>query len=310
MRVPIPVVILLVLAVVGGVWWRNTRDMDFMTPPSEARLEAIRVKTESSFPRADQTDDAISVPVLVKPPPPPPPVEPPKPPLELGDLALPPVLNGYAELAPKGAEHLIEVARALEEKGEFQRALLAWERVLDRTKPDVSQATAAVSSIRRLRPTLPDWNAKPEAAVQITLQAGTGKKLSKPLAKELETMARELAAASSGILKVKTNVTVGKASAAGKGAAPVALWITGRDKKTSSTEVVSFTTASAETLPVDLRKTLFQLVRSNVAKSPGAIMPAALADGENPTETMAHRVTRLSWSELATRLNEPEKKSP
>jgi hypothetical protein len=309
-RVPIPVVILLVFAVVGGVWWKNTRNMDFMTPPSESRLEEIRVKTESSFPRADQTNDAISVPVLVKVPEPPPRIEPPKPPLELGDFTVPPTLQAYAGLAPQGAEHLIEVARALEEKGEFQRALLAWERVLDRTKPDESQMATAVSAIRRLRPTLPDWNQKPETSIHITLQAGTGKKFSKPLTKALETVARDLETASSGILKVKANVTVGKSSSAGKGPVPVALWITGSDKKTSSTEVVSFTTDSPDVLHAALMKTLFQLVRSNLGKTPGATPPAALAEGENPADALGHRVTRLGWSELATALNLPAKKTP
>ena len=87
----------------------------------------------------------------------------------------------YGERSPQGAAHLIELATALEEASEPRRALLAWERVMDLTKPDETQAATAISSIKRLRPTLPDWNPKPETAIAITLHASTGKKLAKSL---------------------------------------------------------------------------------------------------------------------------------
>ncbi|RYD17739.1 MAG: hypothetical protein EOP88_24990, partial [Verrucomicrobiaceae bacterium] len=206
MRVPIPVVILLVLAVAGGTWWQNTRHMDFMTPPSQARLELVRAQAEELFPEVKEPDEPEK-PVEPPPPEPPPPVEPPKPEIDLGDLAAAPTLVDYSLRAPDGVPHLIELATALEEKGEFQRALLAWERVLDLGKPDDSQATTALSAIRRLRPTLPDWNTKPETAITVTLHAGTGKKLAKTIAPVLESVAKDLERASSGIVKVKTQVT-------------------------------------------------------------------------------------------------------
>lgn len=62
MRVPIPAVISLVLAVLAGVWWTNTRDLDFTTPPSSAHLEEIRLKIESSFPQTQHSSNAISAP--------------------------------------------------------------------------------------------------------------------------------------------------------------------------------------------------------------------------------------------------------
>lgn len=307
MRVPIPVVILLVLAVVGGVWWETTRHMDFLTPPPAARLEEIRVKIESSLPRADQMDDAISVPAVVKETKPPP-MEEPKPTIDLGDLTTPPTLQNYGELSPQGSAYLIELATRLEEKGEFQRALLAWERVIDFTKPDESQAAAAVSSIKRLRPTLPDWNAKPEAAIPITLHAGTGKTLAKTLAPILEGVARDLERASSGTVKVKAAVTAGKTNTSTKGPVPVALWLAGPDKKSTSTEVLSFTVDSPDALRQDILKTVFLLVRSHLSRSTAFTPPAGLGDGENPRDALNFRVTRLCWSEFASALTLPPKK--
>lgn len=305
-RVPIPVVILLVLTVVGGTWWKTTRHLDFVTPPSEAKLAEIRQKVESSFPQADRVDDAISVPVVVEPPPPPPP--PPKPVIDLGDLSQPPALQNYGEISPKGPAPLIELARALEEKGEFQRALLAWERVIDLTKPDAAQSATAISSIKRLRPTLPDWNTKPETAIQIQLQASTSKKLVKDLTPVLEGVARELERASSGILKIKTTVTPGKSSTSSKAPTPVALWLTGPGKKPVSTDVMSFTVESPDKLRDEISKTVFLLVRAYLVKSTAYTPPADVAVGENPMDALTFRITRLGWSEFATSLNLPPKK--
>jgi hypothetical protein len=298
------VVILLVLTVVGGIWWKNTRHMDFMTPPSEARLVEIRQSVESSFSNAKRVEP-IAVPVVEPPPPPPPPPEPPKPVIDLGDLTTPPTLQSYGEISAQGTDHLIELATALEEKGEFQRALLAWERVIDLTKPDAAQSATAISAIKRLRPTLPDWNTKPETAIQIHLQAGTGRKQAKTLTPILEGVARDLESASSGIVKIKTTVTPGKTS---KALTPVALWLTGPGKKPVSTEVLSFTVESPDKLKEEISKTVFVLVRTYLGKSTAYTPPAELGAGENPKEALAFRITRLGWSEFATSLNVPPKK--
>lgn len=308
MRVPIPVVILLVLAVVGGVWWKNVRHMDFMTPPSQAKLEEIRIKVESSLPRADRVNDAISVPIVVKQPdPPPPPPEEPKPAVDLGDLNAPLTLQHYGELSPKGSAHLIELANALEEKGEPRRALLAWERVIDLTKPDESQAATAVSSIKRLRPTLPVWNLKPETAITITLHASTGKKLAKALPPVLEAVSRDLEKASSGLIKVKSVVTIGKTNSSGKSPAPVALWLAGPDKKASSTEVVSFTVDSPDKLRNEVLKTVFLLIQSHFGRATAYTPPMPIAETEDPLIALNFRVTRLCWSEFAAAMNQPQK---
>ena len=280
-----------------------------MTPPSEARLQEIRIKVESSLPRADQVDDAISAPIVMAAPEPPPapPVEA-KPPVDLGDLRAPLALQNYGELSPRGAAHLIELATALEEQSELRRGLLAWERVLDLTKPDEAQSATAISAIKRLRSTLPEWNTKPETATLLTLRASTGKKLAKPLMAVLESVARDLERASSGIVKVKTSVMIGKTSSANKGPVPVALWLTGSDRKNSTTEVLSFTVDSAETLRHDVLKTVFQLIRNHLSNSTAYTPPAEMVDGEDPQEALNFRITRLCWSEFAAAMNIPLKK--
>lgn len=280
-----------------------------MTPPSEARLQEIRIKVESSLPRADQVDDAISAPVVMAAPEPPPaPLVEAKPPIDLGDLGAPLALQNYGELSPRGPAHLIDLATALEGQSELRRGLLAWERVLDLTRPDAAQSATAILAIKRLRSTLPEWNSKPETATVLILRASTGKKLAKPLMSILESVARDLERASSGIVKVKTSVMIGKTSTANKGPIPVALWLTGSDSKKSSTEVLSFTVDSAETLRHDVLKTVFQLIGNHLGSSTAYTPPTELLDGEDPQEALNFRITRLCWSEFAAAMNIPLKK--
>ena len=306
MRVPIPVVILLIISVIGGVWWHGTRGKDFMTPPSEERLTLIRSRVASSFPQTDKVDDAISEPVIAKEPEKPVVIEPPKPEIDLGDLNAAPVLTQYGERSPQGAAPLIELATVLEEKGQFQRALLAWERVIDLAKPDETQSTTAVSAIKRLRPTLPDWTTDPAKKIQIVIHAGTGKKMAKPLAPILEQAARDIEQASAGMIKVTAVVAAGKSNA--KGPTPVALWLAGPAKKSVSTEVLSFTVENAEALHAEVMKTIFQLIRSYLSQSTSYTTPAALGDQEKPQDALTYRISRLCWNEFAAALNLPPKK--
>jgi hypothetical protein len=238
------------------------------------------------------------------------PVVKPKPVVDLGDLKAPPSLHDYTKIAPQGAEYLVELATQLEAKGEPKRALLAWERVIDLTKPDDSQSAAAISAIRRLRSTLPIWNAKHSLAIPIVLHASAGKKIAKTLTATLEGVARDLEQASSGVVKVTAKVAAGKTNSANQGAVPVAIWLSGPDKTNVSTGVLSFTVNSPDSLRQDLLKTMFRTTCSYLSRSTTFTPPADLADGENPQDALNFRVTRLCWREFATSLNLPLKKKP
>jgi len=302
-RIPIPLVLLLSLAVIGAVWWFGTRNSDFLTPPPASKLVANRTKIESSLPPADPPDDTVAVPAVVAETTPPPPVEEPKPTIVLGDLNSPPTLQEYSDLAPKGAAHLMDLAGLLETEGAFQRALLAWERVLDMGQADASQASTAIAAIKRLRPTLPDWNTERAGAIAITLHAGTGKKFAKTLTPVLEKTARELESASSGILKVTATITTGRDRRSTTGRAPMVIWFTGPKKNSASTAVLTFSVGSPQSLGDDLLKTVALLVRSYL----GETSYVTAATGDNPLATLNSHITRRNWQELGTRLNCPSK---
>lgn len=309
MRVPFPIVIPLILAVVGGVWWSSTRDMDFMTPPSAAALEQLRAKRESALALLEPKAEAPPPPAA-EPPAPPTVVVKPKPVVDLGDLKSPPTLHDYTKVAPQGADYLVELATQLEAKGEPKRALLAWERVTDLTKPDDSQSAAAISAIRRLRSALPVWNAKPALGIPIVIHASAGKSLAKTLTATLEGVARDLEQASSGVVKVTAVVAAGKTNSTAQSAVPVAIWLSGPDKKSTSTGVLSFGVNSPDSLRQDLFKSLFRITCAYLSRSTTFTPPADLANGESPQDALNFRVTRLCWSEFATSLNLPLKKKP
>lgn len=310
MRVPIPVVFFLIIAVVGGVWWNGTRGKDFLTPPSAEESRDLRMRLESSFPQATEFDNAISEPLARAGPEKPVASEPPKPEIHLGNPEALPDLAEYADRSPEGAAHLMELAVALEERGHFQRALLAWERVIDLTKPDDDQMMTAVSAIKRLRPTLPDWLPDTSKAIAITLHAGTGKTMAKSLTPILEQAARDLEKASAGVLKVTAKVTAAKGNLSAKGPTPVALWLAGPTKMSRSTGVLSFTVESPQVLHQEVLATVFKLVRSHIDQTTSYTTPAVLTEQENPLEALSYRFTRLCWSEFGTTLSLPVEKSP
>jgi len=302
MRIPLYAAILLCLLTVSLIWWAATRDMNFLTPPSEARLNEIREEALASLPASRLEDDAISINVA-------PPddtitipdttaqVEP----ADLGDITSPPVLDSYSDRAPEGSVKLLALAAALEKAGAFQRALLAYERILDLSESDPEQIQSAVSSIRRLKPTLPDWNADPETATQAVIHIGTGEKFAEVLPDIIAEITRDLNTSSSGIVRFTHELHIGRTIQNAEAPTPVALWITGPGEDALSTDVLSFTTDEPETLRNDLTKTYFNLVRGHLSKTASYNpAPEALDD---PLAAMESHITRLLWKEFGKSLN-------
>jgi hypothetical protein len=289
-RVAIPWVILLALLVIVVTWWGGTKDMDFLTPPSDDELAQIRHRVEAALPRASSAMDAISVPeknriaVAVA-----------RPLVELGDVTSRPTLEEYMDRAANGATYLIELANLLEAQGHSQRTLLAWERVLDRVPADENQRQAAIDAIQRLKPTLPDWNTDPATRIPVVLQAGTGRKLAEALEPVLEKAARDLEKASSGILSVTARVNAARDNLVADGPVPVALWLCGPDKDSPSTDVLSFTVAAPDTLENDVLRTAYQLIRGHFRESEILVRPPVMPDEGDPVDALEFRITRRIW---------------
>lgn len=301
MRISPLIVLPLCFITVAFIWWSSTREMDFITPPSEARLDQIREEAIASLPVSENRNDAMAIkvpipnnditiiaPIKIDEP------------VDLGDLTTPPVLDTYSDRAPEGADKLIALAAALEKNGSFQRALLANERVLDLAQSNPQQIQTAVSNIQRIRPTLTRWNRDSETSLPITIHIGTGEKFTEVLPEILGQITADLDNASSGLIKFSNQLNIGKTIQATDAPTPVAVWITGGDG-TISTDVLSFTTNDAQALNNDLLKTVFNLVRGHLQKS-ASYNPAPEAI-DDPLSALNSHITRLLWQEFGTTMN-------
>ncbi|MEP2777427.1 MAG: hypothetical protein ABJQ29_01130 [Luteolibacter sp.] len=302
MRIPPFIVLPLCLLTIALIWWSSTREMDFITPPSEARLEQIREEAIASLPVSANANDTVAIkvpipnnditiidPVVT--------VEP----VDLGDLSSPTVLDTYSDRAPEGADKLIALAAALEKNGSFQRALLANERVLDLAQSTPDQIQTAVTNIQRIRPTLTRWNRDAETGLPVTIHIGTGEKFAELLPEILGQITADLDNASSGLITFDSKLNIGRSIQATDAPTPVAVWITGGNEGKISTDVLSFTTNDPQALNNDLLKTIFNLVRGHLQKTSSYNpAPEALDD---PLTALNSHITRLLWQEFGTLLN-------
>ena len=307
MRVPWLLSLFLIIAAPVAVWWLGVRKMDFLSPPSEARLAAVRQHTTASLPPA-----IIPEPIQSPQAPPSPPAVPspvseklPEPAVEIGDLNPNPGLNSYAELAPKGARHLIELASLLETAGELPRTLLAWERVLDATTPDAAQTAAAIAAIQRLRPLLPPAKRGTAKATQIVIHASTGSKLETSLKTSLEQAAHSLELTSCGFLKVTTKLTINRKSASKTSNSTVDIWLSGSAEKSPATEPLSFAPAKSEVQQAEVLRKLF-LITSKRLQQTLAVPPLSpIAANETPLHALEFHITRHHWEKFARSFTQP-----
>jgi len=305
-RVPLSLSILLAIAVPLVVWWLGVRDMDFLTPPSEAQLAAVCQHTAAKLPPAQIPDP--TPPPYAPPTPPampnPSPEKKPEPAVEIGDLNPNPGLNTYVELAPKGARYLIELASLLETAGELPRTLLAWERVLDATTADPAQSNAACAAIQRLRPTLPTPKRNPVKAIPVVIHASTGGKLESSLKTHLEQAAHSLELASCGILKVTSKVTINRKSTSKSTNSTVSIGLSGFAEKSPTTETLTFTVAKSEIPLAELLRKLF-LLTGNRLQTLGFPPLIPIATDDPPLHAIETHITRRHWDKFARSLNPP-----
>lgn len=291
------------------MWWRGTRDKDFMSPPPEEELAAVRARVKASIPQPDQPEEELAVPA-----PPPDPMKPMaevEPEIPLGDIGAPPRLVEYADSSSRGADRLMSLALLLETEGEFQRALLAWERTIDMGKADPGQIATALSAIKRLRPTLPDWNTDSEKAIPVILHAGTDERSAKSLKPVLAETAARIERAAAGILKVGHELNTSRSEIASAGPSPVALWLSGPGEGFPSTEVISFTPAEGGDLEAECSRSLFGVIRGYLSRNTTLEPVPAIAGDGDAKEALVTHVTRLAWRDLGVLLNRaPKKEEP
>lgn len=266
-------------------------------PPSEDRLALIRKKTAAALPSTDGPHDTdLPDEAVAK-------IEPTRVSPNRQPQQETPQLSEYRNQAIHDPTLLLELARKLETRGNTQRSLLAWERLVDSVASDEARTTEAIVAIMRLRAALPKWNEDPAKAMAITLHIATGKSNAEKLAPVLEEISRELEQASSCILKVSSSVKAGHDVPENVGTAPIALWLSGSNARSPSTEVLIFTSRPDEVARDQVLKSLFKVIRSYLGRTASILIPLEPSVEADPLAVIQSRITRLGWLELGSRLN-------
>lgn len=298
MRIPIPVVILIALLALSGLWWLRTKDMDFLTPKGVTKPLP---ESMTHPPDEDPTPDPLSAqgPLVNTPPPAPTPT---KTDLEFGDLDSAPGLAEYSEHASKGAGYLIRLATELELEGQWERSLLAWERVIDTCHPSPAERKAAEDSIVRIRPTLTHWNIDPLGDIPIMMQLGTSRKSTDNLKKGAQAAAEFLRRDSDHTLLVEPRITTSQVRNADPNA-PIAIYFSGAGKNEPNLRSLTPEGDEMESYLRLLLANAYELVRQGVGNAGGVFPPQTANHPEDPKLDFQRQITRLHWKIFADNLN-------
>ncbi|NNM30565.1 MAG: hypothetical protein HKO57_13680, partial [Akkermansiaceae bacterium] len=230
-------------------------------------------------------------------------------PLDFGDLDSSPGLSEYSEFASKGATYLIRLATELESRGEFERALLAWERVIDSCPAEPDERQSAEAAVLRLRPTLPRWNIDPAGEIPILLQLGTGRKSSEGLTEAVREAAEFLRRDSGDLCAVTPRLTTAAVST-GSDDGPIAVYLSGTgEAESNQSSVVSVNPESNAMEPVrrDILIAVYRVLREQLTGVEGIRPPSPPSHPDTPEDDYLRHLTRLHWQYAAERLAQTPK---
>ena len=305
-KIPWYVYLPLVLLTMGVIWWQGTRQKEFLAAPDETTLIRIRQETSDELKATvsiapEQPVRAIKVKPkkLVLPDAEPAPQAVLKP-EDFGDLTVSPALDCYRSLAARGASVMTDLATQLELRGETQRALLAWERVIDSTDADTAQQEIARKAIQRLRNETPIWNVDPTSSTTAALHVSCDRERGKALESILPQIIAIMNRAGSGLIDIELKLQTSPKAASGTPPKPVALWISGTTNYASLSKTISIplTNASADEQTRQLLAAVYKLLRESL-NGRQDLRPLADPQGHDPAVLLESAVTRRAWEALA-----------
>jgi hypothetical protein len=299
--------VIVLFTVVGTIlltWHFRTRHLDFMTPQGvtlgpEDDSSDLALGPISLQPKIEENPEVTEV--LGNPEEPEEPIVAEISDRELGDLESSPGLNSYHQFAKDNTtERLFELSSTLRTRGQFQRALMAFERVIDTSKTDSASLIEAAKGIKTLAPTLPSWNVDPNSELSLMLHLGTAQEAGDELKSALLEVATLIRTSSSEQLEIIPKITnAGKRDAPED--SPVTLWFDTTENESVSTPVMSFKASEdAERAINEVSAAVFHSVRSQLEKSGYPPAPPLEVAGK---DLLNFYITRLMWRDFALSLS-------
>ncbi|MCH1420766.1 MAG: hypothetical protein L7W40_10735 [Akkermansiaceae bacterium] len=302
-----------VFAVIGTIlltWYLRTKNMDFLTPSG---LEIVET---------EETSDLIDLSVVLQPkikdqpkinraiqqPKDPDKITPPKvkeiTEFELGDLVASPGLDAYQNFARRESpDRLFELSSALRARGEFQRALLAFERVIDTSEADPNSRAEAAQGIAALTKNLPNWNIDPSNEIILNLHLGMAQKPSDHLRDVLREVATRIRGASGDQLNIIPTIDSSDNSDSPTNN-PIALWLSASGDNTTSSAVITIRLAKKnEEHLEEISLAVFKTIRSHLIQFGYPPASENLKKGE---DYLSRQITRLMWRDFAQSLHSPQ----
>lgn len=286
---------------IGLTWWLGTQQREFVMPPDENALAQIREQTKEELKAADFITP--EQPIRVKP------KKLPLPdaekeaqalatlkPEEFGDPTVAPGLDCYRVHAGRGATLLADLATQLETRGDMQRALLAWERVVDSAEADSSQLDTASDAIQRLRGRVPLWNVDPTTTTTILLNARCHPEHKQALEPIFLEIISVLNKSNCGLIDFQVKLQSGPKPVKGLPPQPVALWFSGAagDSAISKTISIPLASSSTEQQKNQLLLALYKLLRDSF-RDHATLRPLRDPMGHDPAILLETAITRRTW---------------
>ena len=296
MRVPVPVVIGSVILAAAVCWWLRTRHMDFLSPAGtfkplpEFMTDPVKPEVASGPPPEAEVSTAET------------PSATPETDLDLGDLESAPGLAEYSEHASKGAGHMVSLATELESNGQWERSLLAWERVLDSCRPSPQERKTAEDAIARIRPTLTHWNIDPAGDIPITLEITTRRTASENQKVAVREAAEFLRGNSDNILLIEARVSSSSRNTTED--LPVSIHFSRPSRSSSKSRSLAPGNDAVEHHRLLILTSAYQLVRQELADLEGIVSPENSSNPGDPKLDFQRQITRLHWFRFAESLNQ------
>ncbi len=304
MIIPLKIALPLLVVIPLAIWFAGISKYDFLTP-REIPANELRPKFASPVNR----DIIDSLRVNSEPEPP---LPPPLPEILPGDLAVSPALDAYLKDAPTGAPSLLQLATTLENRGQIQRAFLAYERIIDSTPAQTSFYEHAEGVISSLKTNLPVWNPDPSAAIPISVHIATARP-AESFSSSLTILSELIAISSGGICLPHFEVAVSPQPLTPLPSLPAAVWfnIAGEDEKNPSLSVVTIAPKTDSEFEDKLLRAVYQLVSRRLEAIDQLNPLPPLNPEDSAQEALVNRVTRLAWREVAgTPFHSLEAQSP
>lgn len=273
-------------------WFLGTRKYDFMAaraiPEGELRPD---------FASPVNGDLVSSLRLIEERPPAPAPA--PIPDLDPGDFQVSPSLAEYRAYAEDGTPALLKLAQKLQNDGHIQRAVLAYERIIDSTPPNSLERAPAEEALASLKVSLPRWNVDPAAAIPLTLSLVSARS-EESLQPSLAAISELLTTSSGGLCQLSIVLQSAPEPTVELPSLPAALWLTveGEDPEVPSLPVVTIAPASDAELDEALNLALYRLIARRIKESRSLTPLPAIVEGENPETALVSKITRLSWQRL------------